>query len=450
MRRFTFVTLGALMVLAFLATPAAEACTCVTSPNLCTQATAADVVFETTVESTELAPRIPPPDQAARTTGPLSASQVLFLGNVRAVSLRDVKPWRGQPQTTVLTAASGDACGYDFRPGTRYLIVASRLDDGRLAVSRCGLTRPITEAAGLLEYIQTVDRPDSAARIWGQLTMPASRIESGRWSDPVPGARVAVVGPVRRSAVTDSGGRYVLADLPAGTYSLNAEMPGSLPYLVLQPQILLGNEVTLAPGKIPACAELNFYARFNGAISGEVVDQERKPLAGVLVELRAAGRDLWTNAPVEMVETDLSGQYRFIGVAPGEYVLRVGTRTSTLYPFAESYARTTDGTSVFALKAGERITVPPIQTRRLSVVLVSGLVQERGGLPVTGAIVTTTMLNEAGQAHMPNLAKTDANGRFQLRLWEGRPYRIVIGSRFNPNAEVEFVAREQSLTITTR
>jgi 5-hydroxyisourate hydrolase-like protein (transthyretin family) len=105
---------------------------------------------------------------------------------------------------------------------------------------------------------------------------------------------------------------------------------------------------------------------------------------------------------------------------------------------------------VFELKAGERITVPAIQTRRLSVVHVSGIVQERGGLPVTGVVVTATMLDESGQAQMPNLIKTDANGRFQLRLWEGRPYRIIIGSRFNPDAEVEFVAREQFLTITTR
>ena len=448
MKHITFVTLAGLIVLACLATPAAEACTCVMSANSCAQATTANAVFEATVESTELAPRIQPPDQATRTAGPLSASQVPFLGSVRSVSLRDVKPLRGQPQTTVLTAASGDACGYDFRPGMRYLIVAARLDDGRLSVSRCGLTRPISEAAGLLDYLQTVDRSNVGSRIWGQLTMPASRIEAGRWSDPVHGARVTVVGPVRRSTVTDSEGRYVLADLPSGTYSLNPEMPDSLPHLVIQREIPQSSEVRLAAGNVPACAELNFHARFNGAISGEVVDQDGKPLAGVLVELRAAWHDFGTNAPMVSVETDLSGQYRFIWVAPGEYVLRVGTRTSSLSPIVESYARTTHGTSVVEVKAGERITVPTIQTRRQSVVLVSGIVQEPGGLPVAGVVVTATNLDQSG--HMPNLIKTDVGGRFQLRLWEGRPYRIVIGSRFNPDAAVEFVASQQSLTITTR
>jgi Carboxypeptidase regulatory-like domain len=183
----------------------------------------------------------------------------------------------------------------------RYLIVAARLDDGRLAVSHCGLTRPISEAAGLLGYIQSLDREGAQSRVWGRVTIPTGGI------DPLPGARMTVSGPVRRSTATDAEGRYVFVDLPSGTYSLNAEVPASLPDLVMQPGILQSNEVTLTGGNVPACAELNFYARFNGAISGEVVDQQGKPLGGVIVELRAAGRDLWTNTPVESIETDLSG-----------------------------------------------------------------------------------------------------------------------------------------------
>jgi hypothetical protein len=97
MKQVTSLTsLAAFMVVASFATPAAEACSCVASPGDCGQVITADAVFEATVESTELAPRVPPPDRERLTTGPLSASQVLFLGGVRAVSLRDVKAWRGE------------------------------------------------------------------------------------------------------------------------------------------------------------------------------------------------------------------------------------------------------------------------------------------------------------------------------------------------------------------
>jgi hypothetical protein len=441
-----FIAPLAALTMLTLAVRTGEACSCVVTPHSCGGAITAAAVFEATVESTELAAYVPPPDQTKLASGTLSASEVLFLGAARSVTLRDVKTWRGESGTTVLTAASGDACGYDFRPGVRYLIVATRLEDGRLVVSRCSLTRPISEADGFLEYIGALNRPDAQSRIWGQVTTPAARIESGRGLEPMPGARVWASGPVQRSTATDSAGRYVLRDLPPGAYSVNAEAPASL---VLRLQSDMSSDtVTLEDRNTPACAEVNFRATYTGSISGEVTDETGRPMTRALVELRAAG-DARTNGL--SVETDLAGRYQLSGISPGEYVVGVGVREpSLLYPFAESYARRTDGTMVFELRAGERITVPVIQTRRMTPVQVSGTVRERDGMPVPGVVVAATMLGEPGRPYAPSQVKTDSEGRFQLRLWEGRPYRIIVGARFNPEAEIEFVAGERFLTITKR
>jgi hypothetical protein len=235
---------------------AVEACTCLASPNNCQLAATADAVFEATVESVELAPRGPTPDQASIANRRLSASEHLFLGELRRINLRDSRAWRGASQETVLTAASADACGYDFRAGTRYLIVATRLEDGRLVVTSCGLTRPISEAAALLEYVQTLRQSDAHPRIWGKVRIVAAP-QSGRGFDPGVGLRVTAVGPVQRSTVTDADGRFVFSSLPYGDCELDIRVPDSRPPLLLS--ALPDGPVRLQRGRIPACEEVDYW-----------------------------------------------------------------------------------------------------------------------------------------------------------------------------------------------
>jgi hypothetical protein len=48
-----------------------------------------------------------------------------------------------------------------------------------------------------------------------------------RMKQPLPGVRVTVADPaLRRTGVTDADGRYGVADLPAGSYAVTAELPG--------------------------------------------------------------------------------------------------------------------------------------------------------------------------------------------------------------------------------
>ena len=80
--------------------------------------------------------------------------------------------------------------GYEFKVGTRYLVVAEASAGGRLAVSRCGLTRPFSEAVGLVDYLRLpVDAGTiPPVRIWGQVTR-ASRWTAFEHETGSPGAR---------------------------------------------------------------------------------------------------------------------------------------------------------------------------------------------------------------------------------------------------------------------
>ena len=85
-----------------------------------------------------------------------------------------------------------------------------------------------------------------ARTVWGRNAIPS----------PVPAARVTADGPQRRSVMTGADGRYSLADLPRGLYTVSVAWPGALPQLgELEPEPLV-LDIDIAY----ACAELDFVA----------------------------------------------------------------------------------------------------------------------------------------------------------------------------------------------
>ena len=272
------------MMLGLTPTPmVTNVCTCVQSPGNCLMIADADAVFEATVESIELVPRTV--GRADSASAAAAASATFFGGDFRKVIVRAITPLRGEAQSTVFTAAQGASCGYEFHTGSRYLIVANRMGDGRLRVGRCGLTRPIEEAVGLLEYLDTLDRPSEPTRIWGRILVPARWVDFEREYEPIPAARVSFEGPEQRSVVAGGDGRYSVAGLPRGSYTVRVALPETLPNETaevlgaIQTAEVLGPiepaELELAAAR--ACAEWDFIAPINSAISGLVTDAEGNP-----------------------------------------------------------------------------------------------------------------------------------------------------------------------------
>jgi hypothetical protein len=64
--------------------------------------------------------------------------------------------WKGSatPEAVVLTAGLGSSCGFPLRPGTEYLVFASRTPEGSLHIQACDGTREHFESSEELKYVQ--------------------------------------------------------------------------------------------------------------------------------------------------------------------------------------------------------------------------------------------------------------------------------------------------------
>jgi len=152
-KTLTLIVLG--VIGCICGSPPVYACSCVQTPFDCKQLAAADAVFEATVESLDVR-QGPSPSPSLGATYP-----------ERLVRLKDVRKWWGEAQDSIVTALSEESCGYTFRTGVRYLVVAGRRADGRLVVSWCGLTKPLAEAASALACVRSFAnsvKPGSAKR----------------------------------------------------------------------------------------------------------------------------------------------------------------------------------------------------------------------------------------------------------------------------------------------
>jgi hypothetical protein len=327
----------------------AIACTCVILNDTCRPLATATAIFEATVESIQFA-------APSKTTGNFmagAASSTMLSNQVRLISVRDLKLWRGAAPKTIVTALDSAACGYDFKIGTRYLIVGERDGDDTVVVTRCGLTRPLTEAQGLLNYLDNATRTSVwPMMVWGEVK------RASRWTDfereyvPVSAARVTLKGPVERSVVTGQDGRYVATDLQPGRYSIILTPPPGAPELLADRRL---EEVTLAAEPARACSEIDLFFSIASEISGVVTDELGVPQRGVFLSLRLADqRDLSRGAAGQGYTTDKDGRYRFNNLPPGRYQMFLNPESLPGTP----------GAPIIVLALGEKITLEPLRIRR--------------------------------------------------------------------------------------
>ena len=147
--------------------------------------------------------------------------------------------------------------------------------------------------------------------------------DSGR---PIKRARVSVTGAAGRggrggaTAMTDDQGRYVVADLAAGNYSITASRSGFVDAVYGQRRPLQpGQPLQLGDGQ--AASNIDLRLTRGGVITGRIVDEDGEPLARALVTVQryqyVRGERQLTPAGGD--QTDDRGQYRVFGLPPGEY-----------------------------------------------------------------------------------------------------------------------------------
>jgi hypothetical protein len=299
----------------------------------------------------------------------------------------------------------------ELEVGRRYLIYGDRLESGVIRPSGCSRTRAIEYADEDLKFLEEYAKGKTATQISGS-AFNAS--EGGALAD------VAVIlknESHRYSRVTDSEGKYSVANIAPGTYEIIADAPG------YRTDSLFGNRVSVAPN---GCAVGNIYMRVDRRIEGIVRDDEGQPMKGVLVELAPAQPhplDPWLQSV-----SDAQGHYAIDGIPPGDYYLGVNIRSvpTREHPFAPMYfPGTVNVKEAFPISIVDKAYTQTLDlrgSRRLQVITVRGRVFTADGHPSKRyPSIRIKGPGLSGEVERGEI-QIDSDGRFQYELCEGVRY----------------------------
>lgn len=162
-----------------------------------------------------------------------------------------------------------------------------------------------------------------AASAMAQDPPPAARkasisgvVRYAGWDAPVSLASVSTEGA--DPTVTDSRGRYTISDVPPGRYQLEVVKNGNR---TLSRQVVVG-------GFDLTAVDINF--RLNGTLSGRVLDENRQPVAGVIVSVVTKIYYLGQlqSRRSASAATNARGAYRIPNIPTGEPVLLLATKVA--------------------------------------------------------------------------------------------------------------------------
>jgi hypothetical protein len=130
-----------------------------------------------------------------------------------------------------------------------------------------------------------------------------------------------------RLATTDTEGRYVVRDLPAGTFTLHVSRTGFVPlYFGQRRPFERRATIRLAEGQRVA-ADISLPRA--GAIGGRIYDTAGEPLMGARIQAlrrRMVEGQMGLQAVGAADTTDDTGAYRLYGLPPGEYYVTATPR----------------------------------------------------------------------------------------------------------------------------
>lgn len=232
---------------------------------------------------------------------------------------------KGELAGTRVTVASSSRCGPFFEKGASYLVYSWK-DGDRLETGMCSRTTLLKDATEDLEYFGRLSSVEDGIRIFGHVKKFALGYgDDENYGRAVPLANMVVRlrGAKSRTLLTGKQGEFEVKNFPEGQYLLELKLPKSLRMSPnTQTQMLEILDV-----KNRSCAEATFYVRFQGEISGKVLDRRGKGAAGLNVQLVSADyRFEGPNDTGPMLEWAISrsdGSYTLEGIPPGRYRLGI-------------------------------------------------------------------------------------------------------------------------------
>src|SRR5687767_3156839 len=216
-----------------------------------------------------------------------------------------------------------------------------------------------------------------------------------------------LIPPPPRTASTSSDGRYELRDIPPGRYTLRVERSGylALTYGQRRPGEQ-GRPLEIAEKEV--ADKVDFALPRMSVISGRVLDDLGEPIAGITVwvlQTRHVQGRRQLVATGANAHTDITGRYRLLSLAPGDYAVMGTTRETwphdsdptQVFGYAPTYF---PGTSTAAqaqhvkLGVGQEASGIDFSLAAGRTSHVRGTATSASGLPLGGE--TVTMVHEIG------------------------------------------------------
>ena len=276
-------------------------------------------------------------------------------------------------------------------------------------------------------------------------------------------------GGLTRFTTTDTDGRYVVRDLPAGAFTLHISKSGFVPlYFGQRRPFERRTTLQLVPGtRVSADVRLPRA----GAITGRIVDRTGEPVMGVRVQalrrrMVEGVRGLQATGAADT--TDDQGSYRVYGLPPGEYyVAATPRRVEDVTGRPAAGALLGRGTPIYYpgtanRDEAQRIAVDvsgearaDLQLTEVRTSRVSGIVLSSNGTPAAGAMVSLLSRDLSigatdvvdGLLPLQLQDDADANGRFEL---EGvPPGSFTLRAQTRPRISVPFDPVNQRFVAPT-
>jgi hypothetical protein len=233
------------------------------------------------------------------------------------VDFQITEHFRGASGTsiTIRTGRGGGDCGYTFEPGKTYLVFAS---GSPLTTGICNPTMPVERADETLAYIRKAPLEPSGGNLYGTVFLRPKRGEPGKLSHmPMSGVKVTARGPEVLTVITDSAGRYTFPRAPAGSYSVELDLPEN--YVNSPVKVTLPDR---------GCAQRDFYTQSDGRIRGRVTDRNGTGISNLDVQaIPWESRNLrqgQLSGVAANATTDKDGNYEIAQLFPGSYMVVAG------------------------------------------------------------------------------------------------------------------------------
>ena len=356
----------------------------------------------------------------------------------------------------MIFAHAGTSCDWIFEEGDvgqQYLfyLPAPQKDQKYWYAGFCGRDADVRHAGDDLLFLNNLRKTRGRTRLSGTLSFGAAEGVS------VADKTIRLVGPKKKTyeVKTDEHGVYEIYDLPAGRYLVEPETPPGwkvFPAHAGRPRSLAELDeggATKAGGaaakgiavfveeKRHAGLDIDF--RIDNAVSGKVYDPAGRLMRGVCLDLvPAVGKP-----PTHFYESDCTeddGSFAINEIPAGSYLLVVNGdgKISSAEPFGTFYypnAKEREKAAVISIGAGDFLRGLDIHAPvAAETITVEGRFLYADGKPVADEYVKFEPEKADAAVEGAAHAKTDAQGRFAIKILKGTPGKLS-GSMYTYSGE---------------